>query len=419
MKPLLKISEGLERTVYEWLCIGIVVSLIFFPIGVSILGIGLFAFWLISTVPAGRAKTSHPGLVILFSSLYILVLIGILYSENLPNALFKAQQKSALAFFPLVLGYSQVLTAESARKIQVSFVLSALVACLYCLSIGLIQFFRTGSTNYLNGHPLVMLKEMNPYLMGFICVMAMVFCFEELLKTSKDLFAKKAFLLFSVVLFSVFTVLIGNRTVLVFWFLVSCFYYFRLFTAFWLRVIVPLVVLMLSGVAILFVPALNQQVRELTDNSANTSIPLDKDSSLGRSWGGKAIRIAIWNCSEDIIKENPLFGVGSGDAQDALQKAYENRLFYFASRYNRYNAHNQYIQELINSGLVGFVLWLCCLTIPLIMAWRNADAVYFIFLLGIAAVSLTESVLEISKGIVLYSFFNSFFAFTQKKKILP
>jgi O-antigen ligase len=416
MRPLLTINEQMERTVYEWFCIGIVVSLIFFPISVSILGIALFLFWLLMTVPAGRAKSSKPGLVILFSSLYILVLIGISYSQNLPYALFKAQQKSALAVFPLVLGYSRVLNAESVRKIQVSFVVSTLLACLYCLCIGLIHFFRTGEINLLNGHPLVKLKDMNPYLMAFVCVMAIIFCFEEYFRRAEIFYFKNVLLLFSVILFSIFIILIGNRTVLVIWLLVSFFYYFRLFTSLWFRIIVPLVVLVLSGIAILFVPALNQQVKELTDNSANTRITLDKDSSLGRSWGGKAIRVAIWQCSMDIIKENPAVGVGSGDAQDALQQAYENRMFYFASRYNRYNAHNQYLQELINSGLIGLVIWLFCLAIPMIMAWRNADHIYFIFLLGIAAIALTESVLEISKGLVLYSFFNSFFAFAQKKK---
>ncbi|GAC1705506.1 MAG: hypothetical protein NVS9B7_11260 [Flavisolibacter sp.] len=74
--------------------------------------------------------------------------------------------------------------------------------------------------------------------------------------------------------------------------------------------------------------------------SSKETIQLDKDASLGRAWGGKQIRTAIWKCSQDIIRRHFISGVGIGDVQDSLQAAYEKRKFYFASRYNKYNTHN-------------------------------------------------------------------------------
>lgn len=415
MKTILTIKDELKTTIYEWLCIGIVVSFVFFPIGVSILGIVLFIFWLLTNNSKKAGLVSNRWLVILFSSLYLPVLIGMFYSDNLGNALFKTQQKSALALFPLVFGFSQILQAESVKKISFSFVVSTLAGCLYCLLLGSVHFFQTGNVELLNGHPLVMLKEMNPYLMGFMCVMANVFCYETLFK--KDYYSSfhKWSLFVSIIIFSVFIVLIGNRMMIFCWAFASSFYYLKLVSSIWLKVIIPTTVAVIFVLAVFFVPALNRQVKELVDRSSNTKIPLDQDGSLGRSWGGKAIRFAIWECSFDIIKKNPLLGVGSGDAQDALQLAYEKRMFYFASRYNRYNAHNQYLQELVSAGFLGLIIWLGCLLIPLSIAWKKNHRTYIIFLLCIICMSITESVLEISKGIVLYSFLNSFFAFAKDK----
>jgi len=61
------------------------------------------------------------------------------------------------------------------------------------------------------------------------------------------------------------------------------------------------VVLVISSVAI---PKVKEQWTELFDFSARSRIVLDKDSSLGRNWGGNALRVAIWKCSSDMLKNH-------------------------------------------------------------------------------------------------------------------
>ena len=39
---------------------------------------------------------------------------------------------------------------------------------------------------------------------------------------------------------------------------------------------------------------------------------------------------AVWTCAADVVSQNFWWGTGTGDAQDALQQAYEARQFYFA-----------------------------------------------------------------------------------------
>ncbi len=121
----------------------------------------------------------------------------------------------------------------------------------------------------------------------------------------------------------------------------------------------------------------------------------------------------------DILKENWLTGVGVGDSQDELQIAYEKRQFYFASRYNKYNAHNQYIQQAIASGIAGLIVFLACILAPLLYFIGQRDKlIYILFLFCFAFICITESVLETSKGVIWYSFFNSIFVFNKKSASL-
>jgi O-antigen ligase len=168
------------------------------------------------------------------------------------------------------------------------------------------------------------------------------------------------------------------------------------------------------------VPSLHRQWQELTDTSSSNAIPLDEDASLGKNWGGRSIRSAIWKCSEDILRTHWLTGVGTGDIQDSLQQAYENRKFYFASRYNHYNAHNEYLQMAIGHGVAGVLILILCIVVPAGMIKTGevrTSQLSFLFLF--AAICFTEVILDINKGIIWYSFFNSIFAFVRPENYLP
>jgi O-antigen ligase len=164
-------------------------------------------------------------------------------------------------------------------------------------------------------------------------------------------------------------------------------------------------------------PFLKKQITEFTNLSSGSLIQLDQDSSLGKSWGGIPLRVAIWNCSWDLIQNNWVTGTGTGDVQDELQSIYERRKFYFASRYNRYDAHNQYLQQFLANGISGFVVLVLCIVVPLFFTLfnQNIKGLYPAFLIIFAFICFSESFLEINKGIVWYSFFNSIFVFSENQ----
>lgn len=405
---------GNDELIYSICCTGIAASLIFWPLLNSLICIGLFAYWLVFTKKRFSFSEAGSRWLILFGLIYLNVMIGTLYSGNKHEAYFYLQQKSAILLFPLVFATSTAITPAVFKRTCTAFTWSTFAGCGYCLLRGLYLAVSTGKNSYLQGHNLVTLKNMQPFMMGLCCLLSLIFLFNE----TYNAYLKQSSLhrslpkLAGMAVFIFFIFLLSNRSIFICMCGVFLFYCYKLLKKVIHRFFAVVALAGLFALSVFFNPYFNYQWNDLVDFSDENSIHLDADQSLGRSWGGKALRISIWKCSWDIISANWLTGVGSGDVQAELQRAYEKRQFYFASRYNSYNAHNQYIQETLAHGIIGLLIFLACVCAPLVVYFNNqSKATYVLFLLCFAFICITESLLELNKGIIWYSFFNSIFIF--------
>ena len=85
-------------------------------------------------------------------------------------------------------------------------------------------------------------------------------------------------------------------------------------------------------------------------------ITIQQSDNYDTSIGG---RIAMQKVAASIIKENPIFGVGIGDdTKSVFAKTQEKEFekFAFINRYT--HLHNQYLQTLVQGGLVALILLL-------------------------------------------------------------
>ena len=414
------LPSGIQLQQRIFTIFGVVIggSLVFWPLLTSVASLALLAYWLFAATKNFSFGGHRWLLLFLFTSLYILALIGTLYSANKDEALFKLQQQSALLLFPVVFATSVAIDAVACHRIMLAFAWLTLAGCIICLGNGIFYFLSSGSTEMLHGYPMVILKDMSPFMLGLYCLVSVLYLLGTVYKGAFKGRERTVYAALLLVL-SAFLFLLGNRNVLFSWIIVVIFFLMVNIMGRKLRFLLFGLMLVALGAAAIFNPSLHRQIKDLTDFSSSNTIQLDSDRSLGRGWGGKALRMAIWTCSMDIIRAHPLTGVGTGDVQDSLQAAYERRQFYFASRYNTYNAHNQFIQDTIAYGIAGFVLFTACLLVPLFSYFRSLRGngaehfrqLYCLFLISFFIICITESILEISKGIVFYSFFNSIFAF--------
>lgn len=153
----------------------------------------------------------------------------------------------------------------------------------------------------------------------------------------------------------------------------------------------------------LCVTEIRSRFLELFDTS---KVVNNKETSSG-------IRYILWNTSEKVIKNSNYLGYGVGDAQEVLSKQLALDGYAVLSKEN-YNAHNQYLQIGLATGVVGILLYLFSVAYLFrnFMKRKNAEAI--VFLLFFIFVFLFESVLERQNGIIIYSFITSMFIYTSE-----
>ncbi len=111
-------------------------------------------------------------------------------------------------------------------------------------------------------------------------------------------------------------------------------------------------------------------------------------------------RLLTWNASAELIQESPVFGYGIGDTNDVLVERYRE-LDYFHNYENKYNAHNQFLQTYLQTGIFGFGI-LTCIFVLLGMRMRRSRNEFSVFL--VLTISLLfESMLVRFNGIVFFS----------------
>ena len=117
-------------------------------------------------------------------------------------------------------------------------------------------------------------------------------------------------------------------------------------------------------------------------------------------------RFELWRTTADIVKENPVLGVGTGDVDDELHAQLYDRGSELSGTSKR--SHNQYLSLMAAVGLLGFAVILFMFIraaagnkaklSPLMLAW----------LITILISCLTEDTLDTLAGILFCTYFLAF-----------
>ena len=150
-------------------------------------------------------------------------------------------------------------------------------------------------------------------------------------------------------------------------------------------------------------------------NALNELEVHEQKTSEAIHYNSASSRPELWKESLELILEHPLLGVGTGDIKDELMKKYRQHHFDYAIS-RKLNPHNQFLHTTTSIGIIGLLILLFCFTLQAVTAIKKKDVLYFCFLFVIVLNALTESVLEVEKGIILFGFFSMLF-YTSKAEI--
>ncbi|SFB70219.1 O-antigen ligase [Flagellimonas taeanensis] len=146
-------------------------------------------------------------------------------------------------------------------------------------------------------------------------------------------------------------------------------------------------------------PRIQKLVRDLRMNET-----LIKPNAMD----GIMLRVLSWDASIEIIKNHPITGVGVGDSQKALNEVYKDKKYIHPLERNL-NAHNQYLQIMIETGIFGLLTLVLILTALFYRAATISGPlkiIIFSFVIMLAFNFLFESILSRYIGISFFAFFS-------------
>ena len=115
--------------------------------------------------------------------------------------------------------------------------------------------------------------------------------------------------------------------------------------------------------------------------------------------------MTILEASVELLKENFLWGVGTGDIQDELNKIYIGNGYPLLAKVNT-NTHNQYLEIIIENGLPGIIIFSLMFGTMFYIAYQEKNILYFMFLTVVIIAFFFETMLNRLAGITFYSFFS-------------
>jgi O-antigen ligase len=123
-------------------------------------------------------------------------------------------------------------------------------------------------------------------------------------------------------------------------------------------------------------------------------------------------RIEYWKNASAIIKENWLFGVGTGDINDVIQKMYVKRNSPL-NEDRRLRAHNSYLTFWMTFGILGLCYFVFMQLAFFRQQWNTSNLLGVLFILISFVTFLFEDTLETQMGITYFSLFCALFSNTK------
>lgn len=112
---------------------------------------------------------------------------------------------------------------------------------------------------------------------------------------------------------------------------------------------------------------------------------------------GTVKRTLIWECAWETGCEHLPFGTGTGDVKQNILQKYQEKNYPFLVE-KQYNAHCQYLQTFVALGIIGLLYLLFFLGFPAVVAFRQKDYLYCLFLLAVGGNLLVECMFEVRAG---------------------
>lgn len=405
MRDLLLIDDTTVNKITYYLLVSFLVFLPFRMLYSELALIGLCLHTMIN-LDTKKLQQLNSANVIVPASLYLLGLVGMLYSPDVKEALNVSGRQLAMLLFPIVLTLNGINLARYKLVLLKIFAGTCIAAIVYLFAVAFLSIHSQNlslknilSPDFMNHNFSLPLDLHATYLSMYATLAVVILLFFIRADNRKG---ARVFCIAGIIILMAGMIQLSSRAALVSLLLIVNIIFPFLLPGKKNKLFFFGIVAFLTLVTALFINNIDsfktRYVGELKNDLGIDTLNVEFTEP----------RIHRWSAEMELVRKAPFFGYGSGSERKLLGRKFYEKKFYVAY-FQEFNSHNQYLSFLLNMGLVGLLGFLLVLCYGFFLAWKDRDTVFLGFMIIIAVLSFSENILFLNKGIFFYSFFLSFF----------
>ncbi|MEQ8926520.1 MAG: O-antigen ligase family protein [Fulvivirga sp.] len=366
----------------------------------NILIITLVAYWLIDRDLIQKLKKIiNRKSVIFLTTYFTLTLLWLVHSSDLSQGFKFVEMRLLILLLPIVISTADFneLQFENIKKTFV-------YGCIGVLALGLVNstfdYWSTRDSGFFFNDNLTSIVGIQAAYFAIIVNISIVLCAGLILNDFKSFHNYVAILFLILGEFLLATrISILTLALLVIIFIIHISIKHSRRTALGALIIM----LVIFAIGIVSFPQISNRFESMLSNfeyQFDNPNPVNHFNAevSSENWNGLTIRLALWECGWEVIKDNFWLGVGTGDYEESFNKRIEKVNFKYAQAM-KFGVHNQYLYTWISFGIVGLIFFLSSIIGLVILGYRNNNYQFIIVLAIFCIAFLTENVLNRYYGI--------------------
>ena len=411
MRKLFFIDDSVSNQISLWHLVAFL-CLLPLPFLYSQLVLGSFTIHTLIHLKKDRLHLIFSRPVFLVTCIYLLGLIGCLYSPDIHEAMNIAGRQSTILWLPPILAINEIDWAKYKILLLKFFAVGCTLIILYLyvhalytihhFGLPLKNLFSTSFTNHNFSLPI----ELHATYMSMYAALSIATFLLLLLQSSSS--RKRILHLLFICILSAGLLQLASRSVFIALLLIINIGFPLLLLNGKSRVHFFLIASLVSAAVLVFIfITVSLKIRYVAD----LKMDLTQSSINNEIMEPRMVR---WKSVIEVAKQSLLIGHGSGAEKELLkEKFFEQKLY--ISYLNEFNAHNEYLSFVLRTGIIGLLLYFYVLFSGFKMAIKSKDMIFLAFMIIISTVSFSENILDVNKGIFFYSFFLSMFLLSHQK----
>jgi len=331
---------------------------------------------------------------ILSISFYLISILGLLWSSDITSGIKHLEIKLSFLIIPLIFLNKNLISQLKIKYLFYSFLIGNCFAAIFALGNAALIYFQKGINHFTY-------TLLSPNFHPTYLSMYALFCLSLLLLSGNMLIKNKYLKNVLIVFLILWTILLSSKINIAILFIVLTFQLIHNLKASQNKLkylIISLLSLFCVAAFLYFNTSITERFKAgfTAISPSNNIVNSETESNVAR--------ILIWKSASNLVIQHPLIGVGTGDVNNELVKEYENRS-YSGIKEKRLNAHNQYLQTALSTGIPSALLLLLFLIFPMLAFSSPKYRILHYFIVIFCVNGLVESTLENQAGVVFFMFF--------------